>query len=273
MKNKIFTLVVIFCALYLLDRTASFIFLANFAEPISWNENVKSARQLTNALLLSTAYLAYFRVSRNNPSVANFPNTHFKQIVQHGMIGFSVAFAIIFLCLVLTPEFYGPQSGFRVLSFEQVMMPLTVWLGGAIIEEVIYRGILQRCLEMFLPIYIAAIIQVILFVFSHSSSILGHSSPVSHVCSLFLFGLLTTCMAKKSPYLVLPIFFHFGENFFTELVRGQYSHGWDIPGIWVYQDQIRLAYRPFFYFAICIGCWYTWHSKRKCTDSRGQIVI
>ena len=259
MKKKFAILIGILCLLYVLDSAISHVFFAIFSDPRVWSDYIKSLRQMFNAIPLYVAYISYFRLT--NPEA--LPNINIRQFSIHGIAGFSTAFAIIFLCLILTPEFYSPKSGIRELTFDQIFMPFTVWVGGAIIEEVLYRGIIQRFLEWFLPTYIATLIQISMFVYVHDASILGHSSPVSRILSLAIFGLLATFMAKKSPYLILPIFFHFGENFFTGLIRGQYGMGWDIPGMWIYQTYIRLEYRPFIYLAICAGYWYWWQKRGK----------
>lgn len=238
--------------LFLLDLVISYTFTSVYSSPQNWDDNVKAARQLANGLLLYGGYVAFLRIANAGAPLAFNP----KQAIQHGLFGLGGAFLILFICLILTPEFYGPKSSFRMLPWQQILMPLVVFISGAIMEEVFFRGILQRFFSWILPWYIATPLQVSLFVYVHFPSILGHSSPITRAVDIGMAGLLFTLLAKKSPYLILPIFFHAGGNFFTDLIRGQYGNGWAIPGIWSYQDYLRVAYRPYLYIIACSAILY-----------------
>ncbi len=241
-----------------LDQVLVLLSATLFGPVSDWPNNLMVEVNIVHALWAYVSYILLIRFLKGE----EFPKFRIKNALKHIFIGLSVALIMLALCLLLTPEFYHAKSGFHMLSWEQIFIPLLHFITGGIIEEVIYRGILQRFLSWFLPVYIATAIQIALFVQSHAPSILGHSSPILRIIGLSTFALLATIMAKRSQYLMMPIAFHIAENFFTTLIRGWYSEGWEIPGIWVYQDSLRIEYRPIMTIFLCLAVWY-WFKFRK----------
>lgn len=237
---------------FLLDKYIAFLSIQLFGSFATRSDMQTAQFALTRSLLLYGLYVAITKVLNG----ATSKKFHLHKLIRDILIGVGVSSSMLLFCLILTPEFYEDKSTFSMLPWSQVLMLFCSFVSVGILEEVIYRGILQKSLSKFLPIYIATAIQIALFVVGHWPSILGHSSPAMRIMGLTSFAILATLMAKHSPYLVMPIAYHTSENLLTTLIRGLHDHGRSIQGIWSYQDYLRIYYRPWITLAICGLVWY-----------------
>jgi membrane protease YdiL (CAAX protease family) len=263
MKKRLLLLGALTACFIAVDALFSTLFKASFGNPVDWSDANKVARTLVNGLLIYPYYLCFLRIWR----AEKLPAIAIRPVLIQTMVGLGLAVSIAVICLILTPEFYGPKSGFNWIPLPQIVGPFVFFFGAAVLEEVLNRGFVQRALSKFLPFYLAVPIQIAFFVAGHKESIILHSDPALRIAILATFGLVVTMMANRSIYLILPIAFHIGSNFFEGLVMGHHTNGFSIPGMWVYQDYLRLWPLPILYLLICAGMW--WQNRRNATGLGG----
>lgn len=247
----------IIAVMFLADRLMALLLNRLLIPPEGLSDLIRTQLLCAHTLLGYVFYISTMVFLKNKEAAYRI-----RDGVQDAFSGLGLAIGIVALCLVLTPELYYRRSSFQMIAWEDIWLPLLTFIGGAISEEMVFRGFLQRVLCAFLPSLVATVIQVALFVASHESSIVGDSAPIFRIVDLSCYSLLATMMARKSPYLILPIVFHFGMNLFNTLIIGEH-HQWDVPAMWTYSDSLRVQYQPIIMLAICTVIWYRHASARK----------
>jgi membrane protease YdiL (CAAX protease family) len=249
MKSKFFKLCALAVLLGGLDQLASLATHSALHQTHFSHYAVKAGRAVVNGVLAYMFYLAALRIIKG----AALPRVQAQVAAPQILLGGSLGFFAILACVLATPEFYAAKSVIGAPSIEQLILPTGIFFGVDVIEEVFYRGILQPVLASFMPFWLAAAIQVAAFVAGHD--IAGHADPVLRIISLAAFGLVTTVMARRAPFLLMPIFFHLSITFFLSLLTGGHEFGWPGPGIWNYFDAMKVQVLPIAYILIVAACW------------------
>ena len=103
---------------------------------------------------------------------------------------------------------------------------------------------------------LATLLQVGLFVLIHQPFPTTPGLLAWRIIDLALFGVFATLLAKKSPYLILPIFFHAGQNLFTSLPKGLEKYNLPVEGIWNLGHMLNWEYLPIISGVYILGFWY-----------------
>jgi membrane protease YdiL (CAAX protease family) len=194
----------------------------------------------------------YYLGGRRTP----FPTL--KVIVAHSWIGIWLGFIPAIICLVLSPALYYPATRLTNPPLIAWVWAIVFFLGAAVTEEIIYRGALQHLFELFCRPIFATLLQVALFVSVHRPFPDTPSALAWFILSHGLFGIFVTLLVKKSPYLILPIFFHASKNLFVSLPKGLENNGFPIEGIWNLSVAYNYEYLPFITGIFIVGFWYAY---------------
>lgn len=100
------------------------------------------------------------------------------------------------------------------VSFGTTVFFLVTCIAAPIAEEVIFRGGIQKLLEiLFKNVYVAAILQAGLFSLFHYAAYGGGALQLAFI-GAFTFGILATVLAKKTDSLATSMILHAIVNFF-----------------------------------------------------------
>jgi uncharacterized protein len=173
-----------------------------------------AVRELAWGLSALAIYVMYVRFIRPDtpPGVAlNKASIYFFSIgLVIGVATFFVGFSLLLL--------FGGTARFSVTP-EALFVTLAAATGIAILEEVIFRGLLFHLLGRLLPMSVAIFTISIFFTIAHLD---GRSDLA--LASTLLLGLAFTIAAAQYKNLWAPIGLHIGVGFFTILASG-------IPGV------------------------------------------
>ncbi len=140
-----------------------------------------------------------------------------NRIVQNLIIGATLGFLLQSLTILVIYL----KGGYSVVSVNPIFYlipPLTIAFTSAIIEEVLFRGIIFRIVEEKLGSYFALIISAILFGVIHLSN--PNSSVVAALGLAVQAGLLLAAAYIFSRNLWFPIAIHFAWNFTQSAIFG-----------------------------------------------------
>jgi len=110
-----------------------------------------------------------------------------------------------------------------VNSFNALIPAFNMALGAAVIEEIIFRGILYRILEEKLGSYISVVISAVLFGFLHLVN--PNSSILAAIAIAIQAGLLLAAAYTYTRNLWFPIAIHFAWNFAQSGIYGASTSG------------------------------------------------
>jgi membrane protease YdiL (CAAX protease family) len=205
---------------------------------------------LYNAVVyLFYALAFYYMANRTKP----FPTL--KTSLAHAGLGTALGFATALICLILTPALYYHATRFTNPQLIEWVWAIGYFLGFMALEEIIYRGVLQNFFELFLHPAVATVLQVGLFVWGHSS-LQTTSIAIWNIAGFAAIGFFATLLAKKSPYLILPIFFHASENLFISLPNGLARTHLPVEPVWNLGHMLNSEYKAIVVLIFILGFWY-----------------
>jgi len=135
-----------------------------------------------------------------------------------GFFGGGILVTIVLLVLLISGNFAISETG----DFAIIFLPLISFALFALLEEIVFRGILYRIIEESLGTIIALVISAALFGIVHMGN--EHANFLG-VLSASSGGLLLGALYTFTGRLWYPISFHIGWNFF------QYFFGLPVSGI------------------------------------------
>lgn len=227
------------------------IFLTQFGAPELLMPTMRVARMMLLSAedFLFYAIAFYYLTNRHKP----FPKL--KEILVHAGVGTALGFIVVAFCIFLTPAFYYHATRFTNPKLMEWVLAIGYFLSLAALEEIIYRGVLQNFFLLFLRQPIATALQVALFVSVHSFPETT-SGIIWRLVSLSAFGVLATLLAKKSPYLILPIFYRTSGNLFSNLIVGMEAHHLPVAGAWNLGVALNHEYKAVMTLIFIFGFWY-----------------
>ena len=125
-----------------------------------------------------------------------------------------------------------------------------------LLRKLFIEVVLQNFFALFLHPVLATLVQVGLFVLIHHPFPVTTGLLIWRVIDLTLFGVFVTLLTKKSPYLILPIFYHAGQNLFTSLPKGLENDGFPVEGMWNLGHMLNWEYLPIINGVYILGFWY-----------------
>jgi membrane protease YdiL (CAAX protease family) len=208
----------------------------------------------------------YYLTNRREP----FPKL--KESLTHAGVGTGLGFIAVAICIFLTPAFYYHATRFTNPKLMEWVLAFGFFLSLAALEEIIYRGVLQNFFLLFLRPPMATVLQVALFVAVHSfpATTIG---IIWRVASLAVFGVFATLLAKKSPYLILPIFYHTSENLFRGLIRGMEEHHLPVEAAWNLGMVLNHEYATVVALIFIFGFWYFYGWTGTGRKNAGSVAV
>lgn len=184
------------------------------AEPI-----IKAITALTGAIVMISAYhlhLKYFE--KRSFSEFSFKYIH-KEFPIGLMIGFGSMGIVVFILFIL-----GYYNFVAIKSLYEFLPTVAFIFGAAVLEEIIFRGLIFRLLEKWKGPVTALLVSSLIFQIPHFMNLHTGISPA--VLGV-LFGVVTGLMYAYTRRLWLPIAFHFAWNlvqpiFITTLSGGKF---------------------------------------------------
>ncbi|MBO3697579.1 CPBP family intramembrane glutamic endopeptidase [Roseivirga sp. E12] len=123
-------------------------------------------------------------------------------------LGLLIGFGLISLCmLILYGLGYYQINGMNSPSV--ILLPFTLLVSAALLEEFVFRGVIYRILEERFGTNIA-LFQALIFGVVHYANV---NATVSSVGFVILFGVVLSLMYTYTQKLWLPFSFHLGWNF------------------------------------------------------------
>jgi len=181
----------------------------------------KDYRNLLKGLFVSSAaifsYIIFFKKYEKR-EVTEFSTKGLAKNLSLGiLIGFVMQSLAIFV--IYLNGNYGIVAQ-NPISY--ILLPFTIMFTVAIIEEILFRGILFRIMEEKLGTYISLAISSLIFGILHLAN--PHSSVLSSICIItagFLFG--AAFIYKRNLW--FPIAIHFAWNFTQSGIFGAITSG------------------------------------------------
>jgi len=124
------------------------------------------------------------------------------------LIGLLTGFGIISLSMLLLFGL-GYYEVYGINSFSVMLLPLTLIISAALLEEIVFRGIIYRILEERFGTKIA-LLQSVVFGIAHYFNV---NATISSTFFAILFGVAVSLMYTYTKKLWLPVFFHLSWNF------------------------------------------------------------
>lgn len=164
---------------------------------------------LSGFTLLMIYYLVYTFLEKRKLHELSL-NTFLKDT----FVGLLSGFGLISLCMLLLYFMgYYKASGFN--PFLPILYSLTLLISAALLEEVIFRGIIYRILEERWGTHIA-LLQAIVFGVVHYGN---ENATITSVWFVIILGVVLSLLYTYTQKLWLPFFFHLSWNF-AQIVYG-----------------------------------------------------
>ena len=177
---------------------------------------------LTTALLALLSYVYLFKYYEKRVLTELNTQRIVKSLVYGaglGMLLQSLTVLVIYL-----------KGGYTIVNINPILFiipPLTMAFTSAIVEEILFRGILFRVIEEKLGSYLSLLISALLFGFIHISN--PNSSFLTAVGLAIQAGLLLGAAYIYAKNLWFPIAIHFAWNFTQSAIFGANVSGNTIP--------------------------------------------
>jgi membrane protease YdiL (CAAX protease family) len=177
---------------------------------------------LTTALLALLSYVYLFKYYEKRVLTELNTQRIVKSLVYGaglGMLLQSLTVLVIYL-----------KGGYTIVNINPILYivpPLTMAFTSAIVEEILFRGILFRVIEEKLGSYLSLLISALLFGFIHISN--PNSSFLTAVGLAIQAGLLLGAAYIYARNLWFPIAIHFAWNFTQSAIFGANVSGNTIP--------------------------------------------
>jgi len=127
-----------------------------------------------------------------------------KEFVQGLLLGFG-SIGVVVLMLY----FLGYYQFLEIVSFQKFLPTIAFIFGAAVLEEIVFRGLLFRLLEKWKGPILAILFSSIIFQLPHFMN--SHTGIIPAFLGV-LFGLVMALMYAHTRRLWLPIAFHFAWN-------------------------------------------------------------
>jgi len=134
-------------------------------------------------------------------------------------IGLLSGFVLISLCMIIL-YILGFYKIYGINSLSSILLPLSLLISAALLEEVIFRGVIYRILEERFGTNIA-LFQALIFGLVHYANV---NATISSVWFVVMLGIVLSLMYTYTEKLWLPFFFHFGWNF-AQIIYGSTLSG------------------------------------------------
>ncbi len=173
------------------------------------------------ALLVLFSYIYLFRFYEKR-EITEFSKNGFIKNISFGIVLGALIQSLIILVIYL-------MGGFSVISINPVLFiipPFAMAFNSAIIEEILFRGIIFRITEEKLGSYIALIISA--FIFGTLHMLNPNSSLIIGIGLSIQAGLLLGVAYMYSRNLWFPIAIHFSWNFTQSAIFGANVSGYEI---------------------------------------------
>lgn len=184
------------------------------SEPI-----IKSITATVGALVMFLAYYLHLKYFEKK-SFSELSFTHFPKEFSKGLLlGFGAMGMVVFVLYCL--GFYNIVA---IKSFYEFLPTVAFIFGAAVLEEIIFRGLIFRTLEQWKGPITALLVSSLIFQIPHFMNL---HTGVSPAFLGVLFGVVTGLIYAYTRRLWLPIAFHFSWNlvqpiFITTLSGGKF---------------------------------------------------
>lgn len=182
----------------------------------------KSIQHLFTMAILFASYYFLFKYYEKR-EISEFS---IKFMLKESLVGFfggGILISFIILILFLL----GYYKIIAANDFSIFFLPLLTLAMAALMEEILYRGIIYRILEKWLGTKVALIIPSLIFGFTH---VTNENATIIGVLGAIIGGLLASIMFTYTKRLWVPFTFHFGWNF-AQLIYGSNVSGMDEFGV------------------------------------------
>jgi hypothetical protein len=184
------------------------------AEPI-----IKALTASIGAIVMVLAYSLHLKYIEKT-SLSEFSIQHvYKEFPKGLLIGFGAMGMVVFLLFLL-----GYYNIIGIKSLYEFLPTIAFIFGAAVLEEIIFRGLIFRRLEKWKGPITALLVSSLIFQIPHFMNL---HTGVSPAILGVLFGVVTGLMYAYTRRLWLPIAFHFSWNlvqpiFITTLSGGKF---------------------------------------------------
>ena len=179
-------------------------------------------KSITASIGASVMFLAYYLhlkyLEKKSFSEFSFKYIH-KELPTGLMIGFGAMSLVVFILYLL-----GYYNFVDIKSLYEFLPTVAFIFGAAVLEEIIFRGLIFRKLEQWKGPITALMVSSLIFQIPHFMNL---HSGISPAILGVLFGVVTGLMYAYTRRLWLPIGFHFAWNlvqpiFITTLSGGKF---------------------------------------------------
>ncbi len=185
---------------------------------ISNTDVVKLIQHSISITLLFSAYIIFSKFYERR-AVTELSLRHMPKEM---LVGFLMGIGLISL-VILVLFLLGYYKVLEFVSLYVFTVPLLSLLLMAIMEEILFRGIIYRILEQWLGTKIALLIPSLIFGIAH---ITNENSTIIGMIGAVIGGLLVSISYTYSKRLWLPISLHLGWNF-GQIIFGSNLSGMD----------------------------------------------
>jgi len=181
---------------------------------------IKTITAIIGAFVMLLAYYLHLKFFEKK-SFSEFSIKNFHKEFPIGlMIGFGSMGMVVFILYIL-----GYYNFIGIKSFNEFLPTIAFIFGAAVLEEIIFRGLVFRLLENWKGPIIALLISSLIFQIPHFMNL---HTGISPAILGVLFGIVTGLMYAYTRGLWLPIAFHFAWNlvqpiFGTTLSGGNFT--------------------------------------------------
>ena len=161
-----------------------------------------SALTLLSCLIIAAVLLLWFLLRKKPLSEAAGLRHCSGWTVGFCAFGAVGLYVLVSLVLALLPESWMAEYGKAMrLSTETGMIPaLAVVAGAPLAEELVFRGVIQSRLERAMPVWIAMVLQAVLFGFIHGTPVqIGYAFLMGLLFGYIRYRTGSICLLYTSP--------------------------------------------------------------------------
>ncbi len=165
---------------------------------------IKTITAIIGTMVMFLAYFLHLKYVEKK-SFSEFSLSHLLPELSLGLlIGFTAMGLVVFILNTL-----GYYNIIAIKSLYKFLPTVAFILGAAVLEEIIFRGLVLRLIESWKGLITALVVSSIIFQVPHFMNI---HTGISPAILGVLFGLVTGLMYEYTRRLWLPIGFHFTWN-------------------------------------------------------------
>ncbi|WP_305514562.1 MULTISPECIES: type II CAAX endopeptidase family protein [unclassified Methanobrevibacter] len=133
----------------------------------------------------------------------NLLKTIFLVVILNIFLSYGMLYLADFILNIFTVNF--SMASYSILSSSL----LTIVVVAPISEELIFRGVFLNRLKLFIPLMFSVLVSSVFFASLHS---------FGSIFSAFIFAICVSILYLKTDNIVVPIFAHFLNNLFAEII-------------------------------------------------------